>query len=130
MVSDSCVMRDGLIASVQEALRDGHGYRLIYVHGISGVGKTTIINEAISRENLTERTESFFFLNRIEKVSSAAKSKRKKKSTEDNGQSSQFKAYLNNLILVRQSRIPILGRLFRREMHIEDGHLSVHAPLS
>jgi tetratricopeptide (TPR) repeat protein len=122
-------MRDGLVASVQEAVRGDKGVRLIYVTGVSGVGKTTIISRALEAEGFGASKESFFFTSTPATHDNQGNDKEKGKGTPHRG-TSQFKDYLNNLLLVRQPRLPLLSRLFSSEVHVEDIHLSVHAPLS
>ncbi len=86
-------MRDGLLASMQESIGPGSGVRLVYVSGVSGVGKTTLIDEALRREGFGERKEAFFFSRPSETPD--LKSSRSKKKSEPALQDvvSQFKNY-------------------------------------
>lgn len=126
-----CIMRGGLLASMQEAVRGNSGIKLVYVHGVSGVGKTTLVEEALLREGFGENRESFSFERPVnERVSNAPSSDKKTNSTASHEVNSQFKNYLNNLILIRRARLPFIYRIFSRDFRMEDAHLSAHPPLS
>lgn len=123
-------MRDGLLGALQEAIRCDDGIRLVYVRGVSGVGKTILIETALVNEGFGQNREAFFFDRPSDPVPATAASERKKGGASHSAPSSRFKNYLNNLILIRRTRLPLLYRIFSRDFRMEDAHLSIHQKFS
>lgn len=128
MNSHHCLLREGLLASLQDAIRGDGGVKLVYVHGVSGVGKTELIDTALTNEGLGQNREAFFFDRPVDLF--MPEKKGKQKDPEPRQIPSKFKNYLNNLILIRRTRLPLLYRIFSRDFRMEDAHLSINRDFS
>ena len=96
----NCFMRENEVSRLVQEIEAGQG-RVLLVSGESGVGKTTIIAEALSRTKNTESTIFYPF-------------------GED---PIQFKIFLNELLIAEMAKRPLLSRLFRKRFRLVGAHV-------
>ncbi|WP_333826213.1 hypothetical protein [Pinisolibacter sp.] len=130
MTADDCLFREGVRSSIMDAIRTDSNIRLLYIYGISGVGKTALIESALQKEGYGQNREAFFFDRPGRKYDLLDTNREVSGAGPASTPISQFKNYLNNLMLVRRTRLSFLRRLISRDIHMEDAHLSFHRAFS